>query len=115
MTDYFTGRHFELLNRWQGQKRDKSDPEQNQAYNDLKGAYAITDTWAQAVKARLFPSGKVKIRKAPTNRANKFAAYNWARIYPNEDSPEDLAYTELRYGVHHPTHSNHTIASKEPG
>ena len=93
MTDYFTGRHFELLNRWQGQKRDKSDPEQNQAYNDLKEAYAITDTWAQAVKARLFPSGKVKIRKAPTNQANKFAAYNWARIYPNEDSPEDLAYT----------------------
>lgn len=93
MTDYFTGRHFELLNRWKGQRRDKSDPEQNKAYDDLKEAYAITEAWAREVKARLFPSGKVKIIKKPTDQANSFKNYTWARIYPNEDSPRHLAYT----------------------
>ena len=89
----FTARHFELLTRWKGHKCDRSDPAQNQAYKELQEAYAVTEAWANAVKERLFPSGCVRIRKRPTNQAQNFAAYNWARIYPAEDSPDFLAYT----------------------
>ncbi len=93
MPDYFTEGHFDLLNRWQGQKRDKSNREQNAAYDDLKEAYSITDAWAREVQSNLFPSGKVETRQRPTSQANLFLVYNWARIYPNKDSPKYLAYT----------------------
>lgn len=93
MADYFTSEHFKLLNRWQGQKRDESNPEQNRAYDELKKAYELTETWANEVKAKLFPTGIVKVRKRPTSQANTFQPYNWARIYPAVDSPSVLAYT----------------------
>ena len=96
----FTARHFELLDRWKGHRRDSSDPEQNQAYEELQEAYSVTDAWAQAVKERLFPSGRVKVVKKPTNQAQKFDAYNWARIYPEEHSPDYLAYTVGISGVY---------------
>ena len=87
----FTASHFELLERWKGHKHDKSDPEQNEAYEELKEAYSVTEAWARAVQERMFPSGEVKIHKRPTNQAQNFAAYNWARIYPEKDSPKFLA------------------------
>ncbi len=93
MADYFSSDHFKLLNKWKGQKRDESNPEQNRAYDDLKKAYEATEAWAGEVKARLFPTGTVKIRKRPTSQANAFLPYNWARIYPSAESPEELAYT----------------------
>ena len=31
----FTARHFELLDRWKGYKHDRSDPGQEQAYEEL--------------------------------------------------------------------------------
>ena len=64
----FTARHFELLDRWKGHKLDGSDPEQKQAYEVLQEAYSVTEAWAHAVKERLFPSGKVKVVKKPTNQ-----------------------------------------------
>lgn len=70
----FTARHFELLDRWKGCKLDRSDPEQEHAYEELLGAYSVTEAWAQAVKERLFPSGRVKIVKKPTSQAQKFDA-----------------------------------------
>lgn len=91
--NYFTSDHFKLLNKWQGQKRDESNPEQNRAYADLKKAYVVTERWAQEVKKRQFPSGEIKIRKRPTSQANAFLPYNWAKLYPHKSSPEDLAYT----------------------
>lgn len=93
MADYFTSDQFKLLNKWKGQKRDESNPEQNRAYDDLKNAYDLTEAWANAVKETLFPTGRVKVRKRPTNQANVFAPYNWARIYPSVEAPEGLAYT----------------------
>jgi 5-methylcytosine-specific restriction protein B len=93
MTDYFNSDHFKLLNKWKGQKRDESIPEQNRAYDELKKAYEVTEAWANAVKAKLFPVGFVKVRKRPTSQANSFLPYNWARIYPAADSPKELAYT----------------------
>ena len=93
MADYFTTEHFELLNKWIGQKRDESNPEQNQAYDDLKKAYEVTETWAKKLKTELFPMGRVEIRKRPTNQGNNFAGYNWAKIYPSSEAPKELAYT----------------------
>ena len=89
----FTARHFELLDRWKGHKLDRSDPEQEQAYEELREAYSVTEAWAHAVKERLFPSGRVKILKKPTNQAQKFGAYHWAQIFPEKHSPDFLAYT----------------------
>lgn len=93
MADYFTSNHFELLDKWRGQARDKSNPEQNRAYEDLEAAYAVTERWARGVQKLLFPQGRVEVRKRPTNQGNNFVPYNWARIYPESDSPKELAYT----------------------
>jgi len=93
MTDYFTSDCFKLLNKWKGQKRDESNPEQNRAYEDLKKAYEVTEAWADEVQAKLFPTGMVKLRKRPTSQGNSFLPYNWARIYPSSESPKELAYT----------------------
>lgn len=93
MADYFTSEHFELLNRWRGQKRDGSNEEQNRAYHDLKEAYQVTEAWAERVKGKLFPDGRVDIRKGPTNQGKNFFGYNWAKIYPSSEAPKELAYT----------------------
>ncbi|WLI35443.1 McrB family protein [Pseudomonas sp. FP818] len=93
MAGYFTTDHFKLLNKWMGQKRDESNPEQNRAYDDLKKAYEVTEEWANKLKAELFPVGRVEIRKRPTNQGNNFAGYNWAKIYPSPEAPKELAYT----------------------
>ncbi|WP_114153321.1 McrB family protein [Chromobacterium haemolyticum] len=93
MADYFTSDHFKLLNKWKGQKRDESNPEQNRAYEELKKAYEVTEAWAEKVKETLFPIGRVEIRKRPTNQGNNFASYNWAKIYPSSEAPKELAYT----------------------
>ena len=90
---YFTERHFEILERCQGQKYDNSDPEHSQAYQELQSAYAVTGDWAHQVTQKLFPSGTVKVIKKPTSQANKFLDYNWARVYPDSNSPKYLAYT----------------------
>lgn len=93
MADHFTSDHFKLLNKWKGQRRDESNPEQNRAYDDLKKAYEVTEAWAHQVNAELFPVGRVEIRKRPTNQGNNFAGYNWAKIYPSSEAPKELAYT----------------------
>lgn len=93
MADYFTNDHFKLLNKWKGQRRDESNPEQNRVYEELTDAYKVTEAWAKDVKVRLFPNGTVEIRKRPTNQGNNFVAYNWAKIYPSSGAPKHLAYT----------------------
>lgn len=93
MTSYFTSDHFKLLNRWKGQKRDESNPEQNRAYEDLKEAYEITEAWANALKNEMFPLGRVEIRKRPTDQNDVFTSYTWAKIFPSSEAPKALAYT----------------------
>lgn len=96
MADSFTTEHFKLLTRWKGQKRDESNPEQNRAYEALKQDYELTEAWARALQARLFPQGRVEVRKRPTNQGNNFSGYTWAKIYPSTDpveAPPELAYT----------------------
>lgn len=101
MVDYFKKEHLELLSKWKGQKYDKSDPEQNRAYDELKDAYEVIASWANKVKEILFPEGNVDIVKRPTNQGNHFAGYLWAKIYPSSKTPKQLAYTisvEPEYG-----------------
>jgi 5-methylcytosine-specific restriction protein B len=93
MATYFTSDHFKLLNKWKGQKRDKSNPDQNRAYAELAHAYEITEGWAIELQRKLFPGGHVDIRKRPTNQGDNFASYNWAKIYPSKGAPKKLAYT----------------------
>lgn len=93
MADYFTSDHFKLLNKWKGQKKDSSNPEQQRAYEELSKAYKVTEEWANELKRQLFPLGRVDVFKKPTNQANNFASYNWAKIYPSPDAPSQLAYT----------------------
>jgi len=93
MGDYFTSDHFKLLNKWKGQKKDSSNPEQQRAYEDLSNAYKVTEEWAIALKQRLFPFGRVEILKKPTNQAGNFTSYNWAKIYPSAEAPKELAFT----------------------
>jgi 5-methylcytosine-specific restriction protein B len=94
MTSYFTSEHFKLMNKWKGQKYDASNPEQKRVYEELKRAYIVTEEWANRVREKLFPLGsRVEIRKRPTNQANNFFEYTWAKIYPRLDSPKELAYT----------------------
>ena len=100
MTDRFTDRHFDLLGRWMDKPCDRSIREQDEAYQELREAYAVTEAWADGVRASLFPAGRVKVFKKPTNQRNVFTAYNWARIYPNENAPEMLAYTVGISAVH---------------
>ena len=94
MADYFTSDHFKLLNKWKGQKRDESNPEQNRAYEDLKKAYEVTEAWANAVQAALFPDGSGRrFASVRPVRPTTFLHYNWARIYPSAEAPKELAYT----------------------
>lgn len=93
MANDFTSDHFKLLNRWKGQKRDESNPEQNRAYEELKKAYEVTEAWAHKLKQAQFPMGYVEVRKRPTNQGNVFVGYNWAKIYPSAEAPKELAYT----------------------
>lgn len=91
--EYFTEQHFHLLQEWRGKKCNLSDPVQAGVYDELKEAYQVTYKWALEVNKKLFPAGRVSVRRRPTNQGNAFAHYNWARIYPSVESPTKLAYT----------------------
>jgi len=89
----FTREHFDLLRRWQGHHFDASDRGKVHAYARLKEAYLATEAWAAALQNRLFPLGRMDIRKAPINQGHAFSRYTWARIYPAPSSPKELAFT----------------------
>ncbi|WP_298444460.1 AAA family ATPase [uncultured Ferrimonas sp.] len=100
---YFTQQHVALLNKWQGKKSVKDDPQQEKDYDELKTAYNIVNDWAETVQKRLFPQGHVKIRRSPVNQGGNFFSYLWAKIYPAASAPKELAYTvhiaSDRFGV----------------
>ncbi|WP_235431340.1 McrB family protein [Vibrio sp. VPAP30] len=91
--DYFSQHHVDLLRKWQGQKRDTSDMQQEVAYQELKEAYEIIERWAYALQQQAFPKGYVKLRKGPVNQGGNFFSYLWAKIYPTQNAPTTLAYT----------------------
>lgn len=92
MANYFTSYHFKLLNKWKGQRRDESNPEQNRAYEELTTAYEVTEAWANEVKVSLFPDGRIETQRFASGDG-KFVRYIGVRIYPFADAPKSLAYT----------------------
>jgi 5-methylcytosine-specific restriction protein B len=94
MADYFTSDHFKLLNKWKGTIYDKTNPEQQKVYDELRQAFDVTKRWAEAVQQSFFPMGWSKTVRKPTDQwQKKFIPYNWGRIYPSAESPKELAYT----------------------
>ncbi|MCE3074654.1 McrB family protein [Chryseobacterium gwangjuense] len=65
-------------------------------YDNLKTTYKKVEYWASLVKEKVFKEGEIKIIKKPTNQANIFEFYQWAKIYP---SKEDLKNKILAYTV----------------
>lgn len=87
--DFFTANDFELLKTHSGKLKT---PEDNQTYVDLKKIYDKVYFWSNLVKDELFPNGAVKITRKPTNQANIFEWYHWAKLYPTQS---DLDYKKL--------------------
>ncbi|PYB83501.1 McrB family protein [Pseudomonas soli] len=92
---YFTRDHFKCLNGWRDKIFDKTDAAHLQAYGQLREAYDITKQWANELRWRIFPESIApKVIRRPIDQWHKkFLSYNWARIYPQADSPRGLAYT----------------------
>lgn len=90
---YFADEHFRLLNKWKGTKYDNTNPEQKSAYDKLKQAYNLTKQWAEALQQLNFKNGEAKTICRPTDQSGKFKAYNWGRIYPEQEAHKGLAYT----------------------
>jgi len=90
----FRQEYFNLLEKYQDIVRNKEDAEQNNAYEVLKVANDLTKVWAEGLIKEFFPQGYLgHFTNRPTNQANKFKAYTWAKIYPNKNAPKELAYT----------------------
>jgi hypothetical protein len=89
----FTFDHFQLLRQWGGHHYDGEDARKVQARSRLEQAWGATQSWAEELQERLFPTGRVEIRKAPINQGQAFTPYTWAKIYPAGSSPKALAYT----------------------
>lgn len=93
MSEFFTQEHFNLLQSLKGKKFDPANPAHEAAYQRLREAYDVTLDWAKRIRDSMFADGRVSIRRRPTNQGNHFLSYNWAKIYPDPDSPASLAYT----------------------
>lgn len=98
---FFSIEHFRLLEEWHGEKYQKSIPEHQQVYEQLKQAYDITKAWAQELQNRRFADGYLKINRSPISQGQVFLGYNWAKIYPAKNSPKGLAFTvgiDIKFG-----------------
>lgn len=90
----YSKEHFDLLDQFGGKLNQRHEnAEQQYAYDVLAEAYKVTENWAYSLQKTVFPNGYIKIRKSPVNQGNHFAEYNWAKIYPEQDSPKELAIT----------------------
>lgn len=89
----FQDLHFRLLASFGGKPRNKSEPENNRAYDVLKQAFNATGRWAERLQKLHFPAGYWEILRRPTFQSNNFKRYTWAQIYPTLNSPKELAFT----------------------
>jgi len=93
---FFDDQDFIELSRFTKQTMDNGNPKHKATYEVLKNTYAKHEYWAREVQKKIFPNGSVQIRKRPTNQANKFEEYQWAKIYPDKAS---LQYTALAFTI----------------
>lgn len=87
--DFFTNEEFDLLEETAEKPCDRSQPEVEKAYQDLKVAYNKVKYWAEELQKKMFSNGKVKITRRPTSQGNRFDGYLWGRIYPTEQDYKD--------------------------
>jgi hypothetical protein len=92
---FFNTNDFDLLKKFSGQSKAKENTEMLTVYNDLKETYLKIEYWAEKVLEKVFPEGQLGIRKKPTNQANIFQYYLWAKLYPDDYSFDlnKLAFT----------------------
>lgn len=93
--EFFTHREFELLNKYQKVSSDKRNKELEGVYRELKNAYNKLEYWLNSLQADIFPNGGKHILKKPTNQANNFDGYLWAKLYPTKKDKDEkwLAFT----------------------
>lgn len=93
--DFFTEEDFEQLQKFAGVNKIAGNEEHQQVYDFLRGTYAKIAFWARQVNQKLFPQGKVHLVQKPTNQANNFEHYQWAKIFPDKQAADswELAYT----------------------
>lgn len=91
MDSLFNQAHFDALRDFGG--RPSKVRGATQAYEILKQAHYATRDWADDVHDALFTAGKVTARRAPINQGRNFAPYTWAKIYPYDRAPAELAIT----------------------
>lgn len=96
--EFFTKSEFKTLIDFAGRKKKKNDQNHTMAYTELKKSYEKIQYWGNKVREALFPGGYTATRKRPTNQANNFERYQWCKIYPTKDSPDELAFT-VEYNV----------------
>ncbi|MEA3354016.1 MAG: AAA family ATPase, partial [Campylobacterota bacterium] len=89
MSEFFTKEHFTLLK----ENKDKNGNKEEDSYKIIAIAEEITENWAKNILNNIFSAGKMKIVKKPTNQAQKYKGYTWARLYPNKNDNESLAFT----------------------
>jgi len=82
LKEFFKEEEFFLLRETKGKYCNRSIPELDNAYKDLKEAYNKVEYWTKQTQKRVIPKGLIKINKKPTNRANNFDGYLWSKIYP---------------------------------
>ena len=91
---YFTMEDFSLLNNMGGVRKDSSNQKHAEAYEAGKKTYDLVKRWAELLQDKLFPDGpKPVVRRKPTDQAQQFMTYYWAKIRPFSDSSQKLAYT----------------------
>jgi 5-methylcytosine-specific restriction endonuclease McrBC GTP-binding regulatory subunit McrB len=92
--DFFTEGDFEELNRFPKHLYNDT-AEHKETYEKLKATYAKVEYWAKKTQQKAYPQGHMRIRKRPTNQANKFEEYQWAKIFPDDKSRDEgkLAFT----------------------
>lgn len=90
---FFTTNDFDLLKELAGEHKDKSNAHHTEVYDELKKTYARIEFWARRIQEEIFPDGKIDVLRKPTNQGNVFSEYQWAKIYPTQSAPFELAYT----------------------
>lgn len=90
--NFFDKEEIDILSKYSGKL--KTDDSQI-IYNELQKTYQKVEFWASLVKKQIFNNGRIKITKKPTNQANVFDFYQWAKIYPTKEDFNNkiLAYT----------------------
>jgi 5-methylcytosine-specific restriction enzyme B len=93
--DYFTSEDFEQLEKFAGIRKDDKNGEHSKTYKFLTNTYDKIRYWAEEVQSKLFPEGTVHIIRKPTNQASHFEEYQWAKIYPDNETSQymSLAFT----------------------